>query len=73
MREEERQKRLQEESIAPPVGTKTSGKKPPPPPASRKQKPDQHEAEVKKVDHDMAEKALREQQQVEEAERKRME
>jgi len=72
-REEERQRRLNEESIAPPVAAKPSGKKPPPPPASRKQKADHHEVEVKKFEHDAAEKALREQQEAEQAERKRME
>jgi hypothetical protein len=76
-REEERQKRLNEESIAPPTVAKPSGKKPPPPPASRKNKVElpqqdsrQVEAEAKKAEH---EHALREQQDAEEAERKRME
>jgi len=75
-REEERQKRLNEESIAPPVTGKPSGKKAPPPPASRKNKAEpqqdsrQAEADAKKVEQ---EHALREQQDTEESERKRME
>ncbi|PSN65080.1 hypothetical protein BS50DRAFT_575170 [Corynespora cassiicola Philippines] len=79
-REEERQKRLNEESIAPPVAPKASGKKPPPPPASRKNKVEvsqhdtkQAEAEAKRAENEIAEKALREQQEAQEAERMRME
>lgn len=79
-REEERQKRLNEESIAPPVAAKTSGKKPPPPPASRKNKAEvaqhdvkQAEAEARRAENEIAEKALREQQEAQEAERMRME
>jgi hypothetical protein len=80
-REEERQRRLNEESAAPPVPTKSSGKKPaPPPPASRKNKDataqhdaKQAEAESKRANNDVAEKALREQQEAQEAETKRME
>jgi hypothetical protein len=80
-REEERQRRLNDESIAPPVAQKGSGKKAaPPPPASRKNKADvaqhdvkQAEAEAKRAENDIAEKALREQQEAQEAETKRME
>jgi hypothetical protein len=80
-REEERQRRLEDESTAPPVPSKSSGKKPaPPPPASRKNKNEvaqhddkQAEAESKRADNDMTERALREQQGAQEAETKRME
>ncbi|KAF2854674.1 hypothetical protein T440DRAFT_441910 [Plenodomus tracheiphilus IPT5] len=80
-REEERQRRLNDESTAPPVVAKGSSKKPaPPPPVSRKSKTDvpqhdvkQAEAESKRVDHDLAETALREQQAAQEAETRRME
>ncbi|CAI6341631.1 unnamed protein product [Periconia digitata] len=78
-REEERQKRLNEESSAPPVPNKASGKKPPPPPASRKNKDvvqhdnKQAEFEAKRVENEMAEKALREQQEAQTAERHRLE
>jgi hypothetical protein len=79
-REEERQRRLNDESGAPPVITKGSGKKPaPPPPASRKNKVDvaqhdvnQAEAESKRAENDIAEKALRDQQEAQEAETNRM-
>lgn len=80
-REEERQRRLNDESIAPPVAAKSTGKKPaPPPPASRKNKADgsqhdirQAEAESKRAENEIAEKALREQQEAQEAETRRME
>jgi hypothetical protein len=79
-REEERQRRLNDESIAPPSAGKTSGKKAPPPPVSRKHKSEvaqhdvkQAEAEAKRAENEMAEKALREQQEAQEAETKRME
>jgi hypothetical protein len=80
-REEERQRRLNDESAAPPAPVRGSGKKPaPPPPASRKNKADvaqhdvkQADAEAKRVENDMAEKALRDQQEAQEAETKRME
>jgi hypothetical protein len=80
-REDERQRRLNDESIAPPVAAKGSTKKPaPPPPVSRKNKTDvaqhdikQAEAEARRADNDMAEKALRDQQEAQEAETKRME
>ncbi|KAJ4370663.1 actin organization and endocytosis protein [Neocucurbitaria cava] len=79
-REEERQRRLNDESIAPPTASKGSGKKPaPPPPASRKNKGDvaqhdvkQAEAESKRVENEMAEKAIREQQEAQEVETRRM-
>jgi hypothetical protein len=79
-REEERQRRLNDESGAPPVITKGSGKKPaPPPPASRKNTVDvaqhdvnQAEAESKRAENDIAEKALRDQQEAQEAETNRM-
>jgi hypothetical protein len=80
-REEERQRRLNDESIAPPVAAKGSGKKPaPPPPASRKNKADvaqhdmkQADSEAKRAENDIAERAIREQQEAQEAETKRME
>jgi hypothetical protein len=79
-REEERQRRLNDESIAPPTSSKPAGKKPPPPPVSRKNKAEvaqhdvkQAEAEAKRAENEIAEKALREQQEAQEAERKRME
>jgi hypothetical protein len=80
-REEERQRRLNDESTAPPAPVQGSGKKPaPPPPASRKNKGDvaqhdvqQGDAEAKRVENDIAEKALREQQEAQVAETKRME
>jgi hypothetical protein len=79
-REEERRRRLNDESIAPPTATKPTGKKPPPPPVSRKNKVEvaqhdtrQAEAEAKRAENEIAEKALREQQEAQEAERKRME
>jgi hypothetical protein len=80
-REEERQRRLNDESAAPPAPSKSSGKKPaPPPPASRKNKNEiaqhdvkQAEAESKRADNDIAEKAIREQQEAQEAETRRME
>lgn len=77
--EAERQRRLNDESIAPPTVGKASGKKPPPPP-SRKSKGDvaqqenkQAEAEAKRAEQEIAEKALREQQEAQEAETRRME
>ncbi|KAF2015873.1 hypothetical protein BU24DRAFT_391177 [Aaosphaeria arxii CBS 175.79] len=79
-REQERQRRLNDESIAPPSAPKSSGKKPPPPPVSRKNKSEvaqhdarQADAEAKRAENEIAEKALREQQQAQEAERKRLE
>lgn len=80
-REEERRRRLNDESPAPPAPVRGSGKKPaPPPPASRKNKADvvQHDVkqadeEAKRAENDMAEKALREQQEAQGAETKRME
>jgi hypothetical protein len=80
--EQERQRRLNDESIAPPTAAKPTGKKPPPPPVSRKNKAEvaqpqhdtrQAEAEAKRAENEIAEKALREQQEAQEAERKRME
>jgi hypothetical protein len=80
-REEERQRRLNDESSAPPAPTKGSGKKPaPPPPVSRKNKTDvaqhdvqQAQAESKRADNEVAEKALRDQQEAQHAETKRLE
>ncbi|KAF2842975.1 hypothetical protein M501DRAFT_1005680 [Patellaria atrata CBS 101060] len=78
-REQERQRRLEDESIAPPAASKSSAKKPPPPP-TRKNKSDiaqhdtqQAEAEKKRAEQEIAEKALREQQEAQEAERKALE
>ncbi|KAL5121920.1 actin organization and endocytosis protein [Pleosporales sp. CAS-2024a] len=83
-REEERQRRLDDESTAPPAPpalVKGVGKKPAPlPPASRKNKADvaqhdvkQAEAEAKRAENEIAEKALRAQQEAQEAETRRME
>ncbi|KAF1987834.1 hypothetical protein K402DRAFT_392629 [Aulographum hederae CBS 113979] len=76
-REQERQRRLADEQVVPPSAA--GGKKPPPPP-SRKNKGDvaQHDvaqanAEVKRTENEIAEQALREQQQAAEAETKQME
>lgn len=78
-REEERQKRLAEESIAPPTAGKIPSKKPPPPP-SRKNKVEtpqqdtrQAEADVRRLEAEAAEKVIREQQDAQEAETRRME
>jgi len=75
-RERERQRRAVDEGVAPPV---TSKAKPPPPP-SRKNKVDtaqhdvqQAEAESKRAGQEIAERALRDQQQAQEAERKKLE
>ena len=75
-REQERQRRAVDEGVAPPV---TSKAKPPPPP-SRKNKADiaqhdvqQAEAESKRADQEIAERALRDQQEAQEAERKKLE
>lgn len=80
-REEDRLRRLNDESSAPPAPVKSSGKKPaPPPPVSRKNKVDvaqhdaqQAQAEAKKADNEVAERALRDQQEAQHAETKRME
>jgi len=80
-REEERQRRLNDESSAPPTPVKSSGKKPaPPPPVSRKNKVDvaqhdtqQAQAEAKRSENEVAEKAIRDQQEAQHAETKRME
>ena len=79
-REEERQKRLNDESAAPPAPVKPSKKPAPPPPVSRKNKAEvaqhdvkQAEAEAKRVDNNMAEKAIREQQVAQEEESQRLE
>ncbi|KAF2092793.1 hypothetical protein NA57DRAFT_49555 [Rhizodiscina lignyota] len=81
-RDEERQKRLIDEGLAPPVTGKapSGGKKPPPAPPSRKKAESvgqheaaQAEAEKKRVEHEMAERALKEQQEVQQRERKSME
>lgn len=75
-REEERQRRLADEGLAPPVAAKGAGKKPPPAPPSRsartqsigQQETREFEAEKKRVDEEMAAKALREQQEQQEKE-----
>jgi actin cytoskeleton-regulatory complex protein PAN1 len=70
-REQERQRRLADESIAPPTVGKAAAKKPPPPP-SRKGKgevatPDKH------AEFEGQERAIRQEQDAQEAERKRLE
>jgi actin cytoskeleton-regulatory complex protein PAN1 len=78
-RDAERQRKLEGESIAPPTVAKPAAKRPPPPPIRKGQREiAQHdakraEAEAKRAEHDLAEKALREQQETQEAERKRLE
>lgn len=80
-REAERQQRLVDQGLAPPVASKTpsAGKKPPPAPPSRNSKnavQDQSaraEAEQKRVEQETAAKALREQQVAQETEMKAME
>ena len=78
-RDQERQRRLNDESIAPPTIGKAAAKKPPPPP-SRKGKAEvaahdvaQAEAEFKRADLQIQERALRDQQEMQEAETRRME
>ena len=83
-REQERQQRLADEQTAPPAPTKSTSKKPPPPP-TRKSRADSaaQQAEAKrqaeeealrlKAEHEGKERAIREQQQAQEAETKRIE
>lgn len=75
-RDAERQRRAADDGLAPPVTSKAR----PPPPPSRKNKADvaahdvaQAEAESKRADQEIAERALRDQQEAQAAERKRLE
>ena len=78
-REEERQRRLEGESVAPPATGKAVAKKPPPPPSRKSQRevvqpdPKQADVEAKRAQQQGAEKAIRDQQEAQEAERKRLE
>ncbi|PNS13817.1 Actin cytoskeleton-regulatory complex protein pan1 [Sphaceloma murrayae] len=75
-REQERQQRLADESIAPPGAT---GKKPPPPaPRKRggsieKEESAQADAEAERANHQIAEEALKEQQEAQQAETRELE
>lgn len=75
-REAERQRRAADDGLAPPVTSKAR----PPPPPSRKNKSDvaahdiaQAEAEAKRAEQEIAERALRDQQEAQAAERKKLE
>jgi len=82
-REQERQRRLADEQVSPPSASKSSGKKPPPPPTrkGRTGSTDQGDAKKKveddakkvQLEHEGKEKAIREQQEVQEAETRNME
>ena len=72
-REQERQRRLAAEQVTPPTAAKPAAKRPPPPP-SRKGKVDvaqqeqkQAEAEAKRAEQQIAEQAIKEQQEAMEA------
>ena len=76
-REQERQRRLADEGITPP--TTKSAKKPPPAPPSRKRgdslqqrQQQQADAEAKRAEQEIAEKALKEQQEAQEAETRKL-
>ena len=76
-REQDRQRRLQDEGVTPP--TPKPSKKPPPAPPSRKRgdsfqqrQQQQAHAEAKRAEQEMAEKALKEQQEAQEAETQRL-
>lgn len=75
-REDERQRRLAEESFGPPSASKAS-KKPPPTPPSRKNRSDsmqkQADAEARRSEQELAQKTLHEQQDVQEAQTKKLE
>ena len=75
-RDQERQRRLNEEGITPPTPVK-AGKKPPPAPPSRKrgdslQQRQQAEAEQKRAEQEIAEKVLKERQEAQEDETRRL-
>lgn len=82
-REQERQRRLADEQVTPPSSSKPSGKKPPPPPTrkSRAGSTDQNEAKRKaeddakkaQLEHEGKEKAIRDQQQIQESQTRDME
>ncbi len=82
-REQERQRRLADEQVSPPPVSKPSGKKPPPPPTrkSRAGSTDQVEARNKaeadakkaQLQHEGKEKAIRDQQELQEAESRKIE
>lgn len=76
-REHDRQRRLADEGVTPP--TSKPAKKPPPAPPSRKRgdslqqrQQQQADAEAKRAEQEMAEKALKEQQEAQEAETRRL-
>jgi len=78
-REQERQRRLADEQVSPP-STKTAAKKPPPPPSRKGRTDSMGQSEVKKAEemakakeHESRERAIREQQQAQEAESKKIE
>lgn len=70
-REQERQRRLADEQVVPPSASKSAGKKPPPAPAPRKGRADSIQKED--VNQQMAEQALREQQQAQASETRDLE
>lgn len=83
-REQERQRRIAEEQNGPPVKAATTGKKPPPPPTRKGKAEGVGLAEVRKsgdgekpvrvnAEHEGREQALREEQQAQEAESRRLE
>ncbi|GAB7349676.1 hypothetical protein MBLNU459_g0348t1 [Dothideomycetes sp. NU459] len=80
-REQERQQRLADEQIVPPSATKSAGKKAPPAPAPRKGRADsiqkeeeqQAQAEAQRVNQQITEQALRDQQQAQVSETKDLE
>jgi len=82
-REQERQRRLADEQVSPPSASKSSGKKPPPPPTRKSRAGSTDQVEVKKkaeddarkaqLEHEGKEKAIRDQQEVQEAETRNME
>ncbi len=82
-RELERQQRLADEQVSTPSASKPGGKKPPPPPTrkSRAGSTDQVEARNKaeadakktQLEHEGKEKAIRDQQEVQEAESRKIE
>ena len=82
-REQERQRRLADETVSPPSASKSSGKKPPPPPTRKNRAGSTDQVELKKkaeddarklqLEHEGKEKAIREQQEFQEAETRKME
>ncbi|CRG89843.1 Actin cytoskeleton-regulatory complex protein pan1 [Talaromyces islandicus] len=72
-REQERQRRLADEQTPVPSAAKAAGKKPPPAPPSRKIKPDTTGETTKAEELAIKERAIREEQEAQEAETKRLE